>query len=335
MQAVVFEGPQRIEVKDVPAPRCGDGEVLLRVRRAGICGTDVHIYRNEYMSEFPLVPGHELVGEVIQTGRGVARFAPGDRVAVDPNLYCNQCDFCRNRQFNHCLNWQGVGITRPGAFAEQVAVPAAACYAVPEHLSDAEAAMIEPVSCVVHAMNRLEIKPGDAALLLGVGPMGLLLVQALRHRGVGELTAVDQQRDRLHMATKMGATRAILAGPDQATALRDAAPHGYDVVVDATGVPAVVEQALSYLRPYGRYLQFGVTPRGATVALRPYDLFRYDWTLLGSFALCYTFEQAIAWMASGVIDAKPVVSTRARLADFPQVFEDFMQGRTLKVQVEA
>ncbi len=124
MQAVVFPQAETIAVERVPDPTCAPDEVVVRVAVCGICGTDVHIYRNEYMSEFPLVPGHEFSGVVAEVGRDVKDFAPGDRVTVDPNLYCGHCDFCRNEQANHCRNWQGVGVTLPGGFAEYVAAPA-------------------------------------------------------------------------------------------------------------------------------------------------------------------------------------------------------------------
>lgn len=334
MLAVVFEAPEKLSVKEIARPQPRVDEVLLKVRRAGICGTDIHIFQNEYMSQFPLVPGHEFVGDVVEAGGEAKGLAEGQRVAVDPNIYCNHCAFCRNKQFNHCLNWQGVGITRQGAFAEYVAVPASACYVVPETLSDADAAMIEPVSCVVHAMNRLEVKPGDSALVLGAGPMGLLLLQALRHRGAGEVAVLDRDAERLKLSRQLGATHVITAGSHHGAALSELAPHGYDIVVDATGAPQVIEEALSFLRPCGRYLQFGVAPRNARISIRPYDLFRYDWTLLGSFALSYTFEQAIAWMGSGVLQTQMLVSHRVPLKDFGEVFQAFREGRTLRAQVD-
>lgn len=333
MQAVVFPSPETVVVEQVADPTCGPDEVVVQVAVTGLCGTDLHIYRNEYMSDFPLIPGHEFGGSVIEVGKGVTDLQRGDRVAVDPNLYCGHCYFCRNQQANHCLNWQGVGITRQGSFAEYVAVPARACYRLPDNLTDAQAASIEPLSCVVHALNRLRVWPGDEVLILGVGPMGLLLVQALRHSGASQVVAVDKQPDRLALARQLGATATIAAGPDQAEALREMAPYGFAIVVDATGIPAVIEQAFSYLKPRGQFLQFGVTPKDATISLRPYDLFHFDWTIIGSFALCYTFQPAIAWLASGVVDITPLISHTLPLSDFPAALQSFADGKTLKVHL--
>jgi len=144
----------------------------VQVGATGICGTDLHIYRNEYMSDFPVIPGHEFGGVIVEAGKDVTDFRVGERVAVDPNLYCGHCYFCRNEQSNHCLNWQGVGITRPGSFAQYVAAPARAAYRLPESLTDAQAAFIEPVSCVAHAMKRLRVWPADEVLIFGAGPWG-------------------------------------------------------------------------------------------------------------------------------------------------------------------
>ncbi|MCG8352153.1 MAG: zinc-dependent alcohol dehydrogenase family protein [Chloroflexales bacterium] len=331
MRAVIFTAPETVVVTDVPEPACGPDEVVIQVARAGLCGTDLHIYRNEYLSNFPLIPGHEFTGVVVAIGAAVTNLRMGERVAADPNLACGQCVFCQQMQFNHCLNWQGVGITRPGAFAEYVAVPARACYRLPDDLTDAQAAFIEPLSCVVHALNRMRVWPGDDALIFGAGPMGLLLVQALCHSGAARVVVVDKQPDRLTLAGQMGALT-VAAGPEQHATLQELAPHGFAIVVDATGVPAVIAQALSYLRPRGQYLQFGVAPRDATVQWRPFDLFRYDWTIIGSFALCYTFQPAIAWLTGGIIDIEALVSHTLPLADFPMTLQLFAEGKTLKVQ---
>ncbi|MCP4165729.1 MAG: zinc-dependent alcohol dehydrogenase family protein [Chloroflexi bacterium] len=334
MRAVVFPAPETVVVENVPDPACKPDEVVVQVATSGLCGTDLHIYRNEYMSEFPIIPGHEFGGVVVEVGREVTDLPLGQRVAVDPNLYCGRCYFCRNQQNNHCLNWEGVGITRPGAFAEYVTVPAQACYPLPEQLSDAQAAFVEPLSCVVHALNRLRIWPGDEVLIFGAGPMGLVLVQALQHSGASKVVVVEKQPERLALASELGATAAVMAGANQTESLRELAPYGFAVVVDATGVPQVVEQAFDYLKPRGQYLQFGVTPKHATVKLKPYDIFLHDWTIIGSFALCYTFQPAIEWLAQGVIDVTPLISHTLPLNEFPAAIQSFADGKTLKVHFQ-
>ncbi len=304
---------------------------LIRVHRAGLCGTDLHIHANEYLSDFPLIPGHEFCGTIEAVGKQVEGLEPGERVAVDPNLDCGHCTFCRRQQNNHCLNWEGIGITRPGAFAELVAVPARACYRLPPHLSDAQGTFIEPLSCVLHGMDRLKVAVGEEVLLYGAGPMGLLLVQVLRHGGAGPLVVVEKRPERRELARQLGAHTVLPPDEHLNAALHEAAPHGFPVVIDATGVPTVIEQAIARLRPGGRDLQFGVAPRDASISLKPFDLFRHDWTLLGSFALCYQFERAVALISAGVIDVEPLISHVASLDAFDKHFHAFTQGKTLKV----
>ena len=331
MKAVVFTESEKVVVTQVPEPVCAPDEVIIQVARVGLCGTDLHIYHNEYMSQFPLIGGHEFCGKVIEVGAQVTDFKTGQRVAADPNLYCGHCDFCRDEKANHCLNWVGVGVTRHGAFAEYVAVPAKACYRLPEGLTDLQGAFIEPVSCVAHAMNRLHVWPGDEVLILGAGPMGLILTQVLSRSGAGMVAVVEKQPARLELAQKLGANLAVPAGAGQDQALRAAAPYGFSVVIDATGSPRVIENAFQYLKPRGQYLQFGVAPKDAVVTIKPYDIFKNDWTILGSFALCYTFQPAIAWLAGGRVDVNPLVSHTLPLDDFPAALKEFEAGSTLKV----
>jgi len=333
MRAVVFPSPGKISIEVVNDPICGADEVIVQVSQVGICGTDMHIFRDEYHSKFPVIAGHEFVGRVVEAGKQVTSLKHGDRVAVDPNLYCGECYFCRQEQSNHCLNWQGVGITRPGGFAEFVAVPARACYLVPEILTDTQAAFIEPLSCVMYALKRLRTWPGDEVLIFGAGPMGLLLVQAMRHTGASQINVVEKEEERRNLALQMGATTAIASSSDFKIILFDLAPYGYSIVIDATGVPEVIQQALGFLKPRGQYLQFGVAPRGATIQWQPYEIFHKDLTLIGSFALCYTFQPAIAWMVNHVVEIEPLVSHILPLAEFQQGFQDFIEGKTLKVHI--
>jgi threonine dehydrogenase-like Zn-dependent dehydrogenase len=200
-------------------------------------------------------------------------------------------------------------------------------------LTDAQAAFVEPLSCVIHALNRLRVWPGDEVLIFGAGPMGLLLVQALRRSGASQLVVVEKEAHRRSLAQQMGASAVLDSSPAQLESLWGMAPHGFAVVIDATGVPAAIEQALGFLKPRGQYLQFGVAPEGATTQWSPYEVFRKDWTIIGSFALCYTFQPAIAWLANRVVDVTPLVSHTLPLAEFACGFQDFADGHTLKVHL--
>lgn len=334
MKAIVFPSAGQVEIQTVPDPTCGDDEVIVQIASTGICGTDLHIFHGEYFSEFPLIPGHEFHGKVIEIGKNVKNYAVGDRVVVDPNLYCGNCSRCRNEQSNQCLNLQAVGVTRNGAFAEYIQVPERACYPIPDSMSNKQAAFVEPFACVVYALRRMRVNPGDRVLIVGVGPMGLLLVQALRHSGGSFIAVTDRQPERLQLAKDMGANVAIQAGPDQDGELEVIAPEGFDIVIDATGVPKVIQKAFDYLKPRGQFLQFGVAPIGAKIEIEPYKIFKNDWTIIGSFAICYTFQPTIDWMASGAIDIEPLVSHNVPMEQFSEVFKKFEDGETLKVHID-
>jgi threonine dehydrogenase-like Zn-dependent dehydrogenase len=160
-----------------------------------------------------------------------------------------------------------------------------------------------------------------------------LLVQALHHSGASQVVVVEKESNRRSLAQRMGATTTLAADPIQMESLRELAPYGFAIVIDATGVPAVIEQALRFLKPRGQYLQFGVTPQEVTVQWSPYEIFRKDWTIIGSFALCYTFQPAIAWLANRVVDITPLVSHTLPLAEFSRAFQEFADGQTLKVHI--
>jgi 2-desacetyl-2-hydroxyethyl bacteriochlorophyllide A dehydrogenase len=333
MRAVEFSAPEQISIQKVDDPVCEADEVVIKVLQSGICGTDLHIIHDDYHSTFPIIAGHEFVGEVVDTGKQVTTFQPGDRVAVDPNLYCGECYFCRQEQSNHCLNWQGVGITRSGGFAELVAAPARACYIVPQSLTDTQAAFIEPLSCVIYALKRLRTWPADEVLIFGSGPMGLLLVQAMRHTGASKIVVVEKQPERRDLALKMGANVAIAPDADLRKQLFAQAPYGYAIVIDASGASEVIQSALQYLKPRGQYLQFGVTSQGLTVQWEPYEIYHKDLTIIGSFALCYTFQPAVAWLANRVVEIEPLVSHILPMEQFQQGFKAFADGKTLKVHI--
>lgn len=192
-------------------------------------------------------------------------------------LFCGRCAYCLTNRGNQCDNWGALGNTVDGSMAEYVKVPARNVVKIPDAMSMAAAAFIEPMACVVHAMNRLQLQAGQTVLLFGAGAMGLQLVQSLSRLGAGKLTVVDVSDRKLELARSLGATEAVNARNKGALAGRK-----YDVVVDATGVPAVIEEAMSYLGKTAKYLQFGVTPKDAQIRINPFDVYHKDWTFLGS-----------------------------------------------------
>ena len=319
MHAFVIHSPGSAILREVPTPTPGPGDVLIRVAAAGLCGTDLHIYRGEYEAHYPIIPGHEFAGTVAAIGSGVDQFHVGQRVAVDPNIFCHHCAYCRREMHNQCLNLRAVGVTADGAFAEYVLAPQAVVYDIAD-LPFEQAAFIEPLSCVIYAMQRARPAPGDRVLLFGAGPMGCLLAQVLRHSGAAQLVVVDRLPARLALAEQLGATDVVQAGDALDARLHALSPGGYDFVIDATGVPAVVERAFAYLRPRATMFIFGVCPVDARISIRPYDVFRHDWRIIGSFATCYTFQESIRLLQSGIVRVDPLISHRLPLSEAAAAF---------------
>lgn len=333
MKALVMEAARRPVVKDVPKPVCGPDEVVIQVKRCGVCGTDLHIFAGDFLSPYPLVPGHEFAGVVDEVGDLVSNFKVGDRVAVDPSLFCGKCKYCLTGRGNHCEHWGATGDTTNGAMAEYVVVPAITVFALPDHLSFAQGAFIEPIACVVHGMNQLQLTVGQSVLLFGAGSMGQLLIQALTHAGAGELVVVDVAQGKLDLARTHGATHAYLADQAQSRLAHRKGHLGFDVVIDVTGIPAVIQSEFQYMAPCATHLQFGVAPIEAKLEVSPFDIYHNDWRMIGSMAVNHTFQAALDWVTAGRFSTDPLISSVMRLEEMPEFFARGKAADVMKVQI--
>ena len=320
MRVAVIEAPNKLAYTQVPDPTPRPDEVILRVAAAGLCGTDMHILHGEYEAVYPIIPGHEFAGTIVEVGSAVDDLSPGLRVTADPNIFCHKCAYCLRNQHNQCENLEAVGVNRDGAFAEYVVVPRGSIYPIGD-LPFVTAACAEPLGCVVLAMQRASIPPGSNVLLMGAGPMGGLLAQAVAHSGAAKLVVSDLSARRLELVASLGATETVLAGEGQGERLRQLAPQGFDVVIDATGVPAVVQAGFDHLAPRGTYLFFGVCPPGAKVEIEPYQVFRRDWRIVGSFALSHTIQEAIRWLQAGRVRVEQLISHQVPLSQVERGWE--------------
>jgi 2-desacetyl-2-hydroxyethyl bacteriochlorophyllide A dehydrogenase len=329
VKAAVWVEPGTFVIDDRPDPAPGRGEVVVRVGACGMCGTDLHIADGAFpATPYPLVPGHEFAGEVVAVGEGVRELHDGARVAVDPSLFCGECEFCRVQRGNLCAHWGALGDTVDGAFAEYVRVPAANAYELPEGLSFREAALIEPLSCGVHGINRLDPGLGDSYLITGAGTIGLILLALAQRAGASSVTMVDLQPAKLERARALGAS--ATAG-SVAEAL-EGRPGGFDNVIDATGVAPVIEQGFDAVRKGGKLMVFGVAHADARVSLSPFRIYKDEVTVVGSMAVLFTFEPAMA-LLSGALDAEALLTHAFPLEDFGEALATVRRGEGVKVQV--
>lgn len=313
MKAIVYDRPGHFEALDVPVPEIGDGDVLLRVLVAGVCGTDLHLHVGEFGPTYPLTPGHEIVGEVVRAGALVSDFAVGDRVTLDNTTACGHCVECRRARPAFCRSLIAQGVNAPGGFAEYLVASANRCFPVND-LDPEVAVFAEPTACVVHGLDVLRLSPGADVLLFGAGPTGLLLTQLLAHSGSGSVTVAAPSEHKLAIARERGADVTVLIDRDSPEAayaeLRIRAGDGFDVVVDATGAVPVLEQTIPLTRTGGTVFVYGMTAESARWPLPSYEIFRRELTVKGSFAQQFSFDRSLAALRSGAVRTEGMITHR-------------------------
>jgi 2-desacetyl-2-hydroxyethyl bacteriochlorophyllide A dehydrogenase len=328
MKAAVVVTPGTIEIQNVPDPTPGPTDVVVQPAAVGICGTDLHIMDGEFAPSFPVVPGHEFAGEIVAVGSAVTGYAAGDRVAVDPSLFCGHCYYCKRARGNQCENWGAIGVSVSGGAAEYVAAPMANLFRLPEHLAARDAALIEPLSCAVRGFDVLPRTMADNFLIYGSGTMGLMMMELAKRAGAATVSIVDLNPERLRTAERLGCTAAVTSADELD------APRGWDVVIDCTGVQAAIEDGLERVGRGGTFLQFGVASYDARVAIEPYEIYRREITITGSMAVLHTFDRAGQLMAAGVLDPEVFVSHRFPLDSYAEALAQFRAGIGRKILIE-
>ncbi len=334
MKAVVYDAPRSYAVKDVPVPEAGPGEVRIKVDQVGVCGTDLHIHEGDFNAVFPLVPGHELVGVVDQVGEGVTRVRLGEQVSVNPNVHCGRCDYCLEGRLILCANLRGYGSNFPGFFAEHVTAPENLVFSA-EGLSKDTAVFTEPAACAMHGLETLGVRPGSSALVFGAGPTGLLLAQLIATGGASSVTVAAPTRFKLDTASELGIDRTVQISRDDAEGtmarLREASPggDGYDVVVEATGSTTIADICVPLTRNGGTVLIYGVTRAEQTVTFHPFDVFRREITIKGSFAEITSFAAAIAALRAGRARTDGIITHRFALDDYGKALDALQNDPTV------
>jgi 2-desacetyl-2-hydroxyethyl bacteriochlorophyllide A dehydrogenase len=337
MRAAVFEAIGRLAMVERPAPRPPEGAARVRVDACGICGTDVHIFPGEFPGAvFPLVAGHEFAGVVEATGAEVSHLRPGDQVAVDPNIYCGVCRPCRRGLGHLCRNLTALGVNMDGGFATHCVVPARQAYKVGPDLPLHLAAMTEPVSCCVHGIERAGIRPGDCVVILGAGMIGLIMLQLALFQGAACAIVSEPGPEKRAMAAQLGATHTI---DPRTQGLADVVAQatggeGADCVIECVGAESTAHQAVSLAGEASRVLFFGVAPPAVRIGISPYDIYRRELTLTGSFTNPRTFDAALALLSSGRLRVAELISHRVPLEQLAEGIELLESRRAMKVMVE-
>lgn len=333
MKALVLTQYNQLEYQDVADPGIGARDVLIEVKACGICGSDVHGMDGSSGRRLPpIIMGHEASGVVAQTGAEVAKWQVGDRVTFDSMISCGQCYFCRRGQINLCDHRRVLGVSCrefrcEGAFAQYVAVPENIVYRLPDALSFEQAALVEPLSVAVHAVQRVPVHLNDTAVVVGAGMIGLLIVQAVRAAGCGRIIAVDVQPARLETACRLGADEGLSSRETDVVAeiLEQTGGRGADVVFEAVGFPATMEVAIASVCKGGAVGLVGnLTPK---VELLLQAVVTRELTLFGSCASSGEYPACLEMIARGTIDVDAVTSAVAPLAEGAAWFRRLYDGK--------
>ncbi|MCQ4208836.1 zinc-dependent alcohol dehydrogenase family protein [Streptomyces longispororuber] len=327
MKAAIVESVGKVVVGEVPDPTPGPRDVVVEVAACGLCGTDLHILQGEFAPTLPVVPGHEFAGTVAEVGGAVTELRVGDRVAVDPSLHCHECRYCRAGRGNLCERWAAIGVTTAGGAAQYALAPAANCVRLPDHVRTQDAALIEPLSCAVRGYDVLRSRLGSHVLIYGSGTMGLMMLELAKRTGAASVDVVDLNPDRLATARRLGVS-ASAAGPDELDR-----PGGWDVVIDATGNAAAIQDGLDRVAKAGTFLQFGVADYATRVTIDPYRIYNQEITITGSMAVLHSYERAAELFAAGTLDPDVFISDRLPLDNYPQALDQFASGVGRKIVV--
>jgi 2-desacetyl-2-hydroxyethyl bacteriochlorophyllide A dehydrogenase len=338
MKAAVFYGTKDLRVTDIPVPAIGDDDILVRVKACGICGTDLHIYEGAQGAAActpPTVLGHEFSGVIEKAGRNVVDVKPGDRVVIDPNDLCDKCTFCKTGRGHFCEHMTGIGTTVNGGFAEYCAVRAKQAYKIPDSLSFEEAALSEPISCCLHGIDLAEIRPGSSVMVIGGGPIGLIMLQLARLAGAATVLLLEPVEEKRAIAKVLGAD--ITIDPIREDVRETLAKNGIDnldAVIECVGLKSTMRDAIEFAGKCSTVVLFGLTAPDCEIAIRPFDIFKKEVKITASYINPYTMSRAIAVLMSRRVDVKSIIGRTLPLDEICGPFEDVQMRRNGKVIVK-
>ncbi|WP_346706656.1 zinc-dependent alcohol dehydrogenase family protein [Merdimonas faecis] len=337
MKAAVYHGPGDLRVEEVPVRKLKDNEVKIQVKYCGICGTDIHIFHGDGGCcdvTPPLVPGHEFSGVVAEVGAGVKTVKVGDRVTGDPNDMCGECYFCKNGMQHFCKNNIGIGTTVDGGFAEYVIMREKQVYKVSDDLSFIEAAMTEPISCCLHGIDLCNIKAGDTVLVIGGGPIGMIMMQLAKNAGASKVIMSEPVEEKREQVLKLGATKTIDPLHEDVEAVLAEYCENVNVVIECVGNVHTQADAVRFAGRGATIMYFGLAAPEESFPIRPDDIFKKELHITSSYINPYSFERAIQILESGTVELESLITNVVPLDDIADVFTKPEYRRTGKVMIQ-
>ncbi len=335
MKAVVVQRPHEVSYREVDAPAVGADDVLVASRAAGLCRTDIEVMTGLFTDprwvHFPVIPGHEWAGTVVEVGANVDSVRAGDRVVCEGMIVCHACGPCRRGDTHWCERIEALGFHRPGGYAELVTVPAAFVHTLPDHVSFDAGVLVEPASVVLHGLEKAQPQPGETVGVIGIGTLGSLALTLLRLYSPSRLVAYGVREEELELATSLGATEVVGIGAGAP------GPAELDLVVNTAGAPSSIAHAAAICRPGGRVVLLGIAGAESTLTL-PSDLLTgKDMALIGSLAYpSATWSRVVGLVSDRVVDFDPIVTHRFPAAEFQEAIRlmDDRRGVVAKIVLE-
>lgn len=329
MRALVYRGVRDVSIEEVEVPEIGDEELLVKVKYAGVCGTDVRIYNGSKKIPSPKIIGHEFAGEVVEKGKNVSNFNTGDRVTVYPMIPCGQCYCCKDNRSNICVNRKTIGYEIDGGFAEYVKIPKEAIekgnvIKLPDDISYLEAALSEPVTAAFHGIKRSGLKAKDKLAIFGAGFIGICHVQLARLINPDSIIVVEPKEEKRMLAKEFGADMVIdpVSKDDKQEIFEFTKGEGVDVAIVDVGIPAVIEKALTCVKKGGTLLLFAGSPEGSKITIDPNWIHYREINVTGSSAATPDEQkQVLSMIASKNIDAKRLLTEVLPMEEWKKAFE--------------
>lgn len=325
MKAAVYFAKNDLRVVDVPVPVCRPKEVRIKVAYCGVCGTDHHIFHGDGgAAPVPsgTIIGHEFSGIVDSVGSEVTKFKLGDRVSADPNDWCGECYFCLNGMAHFCTNMKGYGTTWPGGFAEYVCVPEKQVYHLPDQLSLKSGSQCETTSCCVNGIDLCRIKAGANVLVIGAGPIGLMMLQLARSCGAGKVIVSEIVEEKRVLAAKLGADVVVDPLHENLEDIMRAECDNLDCVIEAAGTKVTQDTAIAVAGKGCTVMLFGLVAPDTTISVKPFEIFNRELKITSSFINPYTFSRAINLLAQQKLRLEDIITDIVPLEEIGKVFTD-------------
>jgi NADPH2:quinone reductase len=337
MKAATLTDANAVAIEEQERPNPKPSELLIEINACGVCATDLHMYSGSLTVDYPMVPGHESAGKVVEVGEAVDDYQPGDRVAINPSIPCHECRACKSGRENLCHDLTSVGGAAKhiidGTFAEYASVPVGNVERI-EDLDYRTAAFAEPLGCVINGVDQIDLTSGETVVVVGAGAIGLLLVQVLRASGAGAVVVSEPVDERREAALEVGADYVIDPTEEDPGEVIPDLVGDVDVAIEAVGLPKTIEQAHSLTGPGGRTLIFGVPPEDATIEISPFDIFYEEREVVGTYSLTpNTFARAVTLLQNGRIDVDSLITDEFALEGLEDAFDQMENRQGLKKMV--